>query len=75
MENDIRSRPGSCSVKTPAYDGSTYFDRHVPIQPNANAARQPHALSSCSANGFDRARADEPRCNCQAPRRPTCLHC
>ena len=74
IENDIRSHSGSCSVKTPAYDGPTYFDFHVPIQPYANAARQSHADSSCSAHGFHRARADEPRCNGQAPRRATCLH-
>ena len=58
----------------PAYDGSTYFDFHIPIQPYANATRQPHAHSICCAHGFDRGRADEPRCNWQAPRRATCLH-
>ena len=49
-------------------------DSHVRIQPYANAARQSHADSSCSAHGVDRARADEPRCDCQAPRRAPCLH-
>ena len=66
--------PGSCGVKTPAYDGSTNFDFHIPIQPYANATRQPHANSTCSPQGFDCARADEPQCNCQAPRGTTCLH-
>ena len=34
----------------------------------------PHAVSSCSPHGFDCARTDEPRCNCEAARRTTCLH-
>ena len=73
IKKDIRY-PGYCGVKTPAYDGSTKFDSHVPIQPYANAARRTHADSNCSPHGFDRARAHEPRCNCQAWRRTTCLH-
>ena len=55
-------------------DGSTNFDFNVSFQPYANTAHQPHAESSCSPHGFDCARADEPRCNCQAPRRTTCPH-
>ena len=70
----MRSHSGSCSVEAPAYDGPTYFDSHVSIQPYANATRHPNADPSCGAHGFDRGRADESRCNCQAPRRVTCLH-
>ena len=74
MENDIRSHPGSCSVEISAHDGPTYFDFHVSIQPYANATRHPDADPSCGAHGFDRGRADESRCICQASRRVTCLH-
>ena len=64
IENDIRSHPGSCSVETPAYDGPTYFNFHVSIEPYANATRHTDADPSCDAHGFDRGRADESRCNC-----------
>ena len=68
------SRTTSCSVEAPAYDGPTYFDFHVSIQPYANATRHPDDDPSCGAQGFDRGRAGESRCNCQASRRVTCLH-
>ena len=61
------SRP--LPMMVPSTSTSTFL-----IQPYANATRHPNADPSCGAHGFDRGRADESRCNCQAPRRVTCLH-
>ena len=75
VQNASRTTPDTMGpVVSRPYDGPTNFDFNVSFQPYANTARQPLADPSCGPHGFDCARANEPRCNCQPPRRTTCLH-
>ena len=64
---------GSSNSRGPS--GSANLDFYdVSFKSYANTARPPHADPSRGYHGFDCARANESRYNCQAPRRTTCLH-